>query len=121
MDTFIITRISGPYRPFILAPAEGCFGGPSVHHQGLYIKSYREGGRTSPTLSQVNISQISSPHNSNFKSTSPSLQGEVDLKLDFENLEIVLIWTGVKIALGALGSRVEKIEDFYLTHFLLRF
>ena len=56
----------------------------------LYIKSYREGGRTSPTLSQVHISPVSSPHKSNFKSTSPSLRGEVDLKLDLYGLELKL-------------------------------
>ena len=74
----------------------------------LYIKSYREGGRTSPTLSQVHISPISSPHKSNFKSTSPSLRGEVDLKLDLWGLEIGLIWTWIKIARGALGSQVLR-------------
>ena len=31
-----ITRISGPYGPLILAPAEGCFGGPSARHLGLW-------------------------------------------------------------------------------------
>ena len=32
---FNITRISGPYGPFILAPAQGCFGGRSAHQLGL--------------------------------------------------------------------------------------
>ena len=33
---FLHTRILGPYGPFILAPAEGCFGGPSARHLGLW-------------------------------------------------------------------------------------
>ena len=35
-DNFKSTRISGRYAPFILAPAEGFFGGPLAHHLGLW-------------------------------------------------------------------------------------
>ena len=45
---FYLTRISGSYGPFILAPADGCFGGPSAHHLDLWannliVHSLRDG------------------------------------------------------------------------------